>query len=273
MCVPYRRASAVCHIDVKAERSRGCRGGGSWRKGRSRWCAGVSSPVMSLWGIVVAGGSGTRFGSLKQLEPLGGRRVLDLAVDALRQGTSAAALDGVVVVVPDTVIGSVDLPGDLVVAGAGTRAGSVRAGLAALPEDADRVLVHDGARPLVSAAVVERVVAGLDEAPAVVPVMPVTDSLRLVDGGAVDRSKFLAVQTPQGFHRTVLERAHDSVPDASIATDDASLVDALGERVVHVDGDASNLKITTPADLAIADVLLAERERAMDTTPSGTSIQ
>lgn len=219
--------------------------------------SGVSSLNMGVWGIVVAGGSGTRFGTLKQLEPLGGRRVLDRAVSALMDGPAHASVDGVVVVVPESVIGSTDLPGDVVVAGGNSRAASVRAGLAAVPADVDRVLVHDGARPLVSAAVVGRVISGLDQAPAVVPVMPVTDSLRAVSGGAVDRSGFLAVQTPQGFHRSVLERAHDAAPDAAAATDDASLVDAIGEVVLHVDGDASNLKITARTDLVIAEALLA----------------
>jgi 2-C-methyl-D-erythritol 4-phosphate cytidylyltransferase len=216
---------------------------------------------MGLWGIVVAGGSGTRFGTMKQLEPLGGRRVLDLAVSALVDGPPNASVDGVVVVVPSAIVGLVDLPGDVVVAGGDSRAASVRAGLAAVPAGVDRVLVHDGARPLVPHAVVGRVMAGLDRAPAVVPVVAVTDSLRSVDGGAVDRSGFVAVQTPQGFHRSVLERAHDVAADASSATDDASLVDAIGENVLHVDGDAANIKITEPADLVVAEALLDRMAR------------
>lgn len=214
---------------------------------------------MGLWGIVVAGGSGTRFGTLKQLEPLGEERVIDRAVAALRAG--ATALQGIVVVVPSEVLGTVDLPGDLVVAGGGTRAASVRCGLDALPADVDRVLVHDAARPLTSPAVVQRVVDGLAEAPGVVPVVAVTDSLRRSEGGAVDRSAFVAVQTPQGFHRAVLERAHRAA-NASDATDDASLLDHIGERVLHVDGEPTNLKITEPADLPVAEVLLQQVARA-----------
>jgi len=221
---------------------------------------GVSSLVMGLWGIVVAGGSGTRFGTLKQLEPLGDRRVLDLAVSALINGPSDASVDGVVVVVPASVIGSVELPGDVVVAGGESRAASVRAGLAAVPAEVSRVLVHDGARPLVTADVVRRVIAGLDTAPAVVPVVPITDSLRSIDGGAVDRSRFVAVQTPQGFDRAVLQQAHDAAPDAASATDDASLVDAIGAPVLHVDGDPTNFKITAPADLVVAEAVLARSD-------------
>lgn len=206
---------------------------------------------MTVWGIVVAGGSGRRFGSLKQLEPLAGRRVIDIAVDALD-----AHVDGVVVVVPGDTLDRVEWPGDVVVAGGGTRSESVRSGLAVVPAAADRVLVHDGARPLVAADVVTAVIAGLEEASAVVPVVAVTDSLRTVDGRSVDRSGFVAVQTPQGFRRDSLERAHASAGDA---TDDATLVDELGEVVMHVDGDPNNIKITEPEDLAVAEVLLGAR--------------
>jgi len=204
---------------------------------------------------VVAGGSGRRFGALKQLQMLDGRRVLDWAVRSLM----SAGVDGVVLVVPAEVVDRDELPGDAVVSGGATRSASVRAGLAAIPDGVASVLVHDGARPLASTALVERVIAGLEHAPAVVPVVPVTDSLRNVDGGSVDRTSFVAVQTPQGFDRLVLRRAHEANREAS---DDASLVDALGEEVLHVDGEAANIKITGPADLEIAAVLLANRGEA-----------
>lgn len=224
---------------------------------------------MSLWGIVVAGGAGVRYGTLKQLEPLSKQRVLDYSVAALTEGPNGARVDGVVVVVPEAILGTVDLPGDIVVAGGATRAASVRAGLEALPSSVDRVLVHDGARPLLDFGVIRRVVSGLDEAPATVPVIPVTDSLRSVGGGAVDRSAFVAVQTPQGFHREVLERAHEKLEATLVPTDDASMVDAIGEVVLHVAGDPMNLKITEPADLAVAETLMARR--AGGVTESGTS--
>lgn len=214
----------------------------------------VSSASMGLWGIVVAGGSGTRFGTLKQLEPLAGRRVVDWAVRSLAgDGSGSNGVDGVVLVVPDLLLDLDDLPGDVIVAGGSTRSASVRAGLAAVPEGTDRVLVHDGARPLASAAVVDRVIKGLAEASAVVPVVPVTDTLRGIGGGAIDRSGFVAVQTPQGFDLTLLKQAHEAGGDA---TDDASLIDALGERVLHVHGESTNIKITEPSDLAIAETLL-----------------
>lgn len=215
---------------------------------------------MGVWGIVVAGGSGRRFGALKQLETLNGRLIVDWAVDALRAG----GVDDVVLVVPDEVTTRADLPGDVVVAGGASRSASVRAGLAVVPQDVEHVVVHDGARPLTSPDLVRRVIDGLERAPAVVPVLPVTDTLRLVDGGAVDRSAFVAVQTPQGFLRATLDRAHAAGDDA---TDDASLVDSLGETVLHVLGEVSNLKITEPADLVVARALVASGEaRAVDGT-------
>ncbi len=209
---------------------------------------------MGLWGIVVAGGSGARFGTLKQLEPLGGRRVLDWAVSSLAGADASNGVDGVVLVVPQSLLERDDLPGDVVVAGGSTRSASVRAGLAAIPHGTEQVLVHDGARPLASAAMVNRVIAGLSEASAVVPVVPVTDTLRRTSGGAADRSSLVAVQTPQGFDVALLRRAHESGEDA---TDDASLIDALGELVLHVEGERSNIKVTEPSDLAIAEALLS----------------
>lgn len=205
------------------------------------------------WGIVVAGGSGTRFGTRKQLASFGGKRVIDWSLDALRDHVA-----GLIVVVPaDLADGSTvldpPLSADVVVAGGSSRSESVRAGLAMLPDSADRVLVHDAARPLADPALVARVLDGLSTADAVVPVVPVTDSLRAVGGGGVDRSDFVAVQTPQGFSVEVLRAAHASGRDAS---DDATLVDMHGATVLHVDGDPRNLKVTVPHDLVVADVLL-----------------
>ena len=208
---------------------------------------------MDLWGVVVAGGGGSRYGGLKQFDLLAGRRVLDWSVAALRP-----VCRGVVVVVPVSALAGLQLPPGLTgVAGGDTRSGSVRAGLDALPAAASHVLVHDAARPLVTAEVVARVrdalVAG---AVAAVPVVPVTDSLRTVEGRPVDRGGLVAVQTPQGFRVDVLRAAHG---EGDTATDDASLVDQLGLPVVHVQGDPANMKITDPQDLRIAEVLLHDR--------------
>lgn len=207
---------------------------------------------MELWSVVVAGGTGARYGGLKQLEPLAGRRVLDWSVDAVG---SHRAVQGTVLVVPASEVDRSDLPRAVVVAGGPTRSASVRCGLRALPSTATHVLIHDGARPLASKALVDRVIDQLGSNDAVVPVIPVTDTLRTVTGEPADRHDFVAVQTPQGFALDALRRAHAADPDA---TDDASLVDAAGGSVVHVAGDPANVKITTPADLVVARALLAE---------------
>lgn len=203
----------------------------------------------SVWAIVVAGGGGLRFGGPKQFEDLLGRRVLDWSVAAARD-----ACDGVVVVVP------ADRVTDGTVAGGPTRSASVRAGLAAVPADAEIVVVHDAARPLAGADLFERTVAAVrGGADAAIPGVPVTDTVKQVEDGrvvaTVDRSRLVAVQTPQAFRAAVLRRAHAGDPDA---TDDASLVEALGGRVVVVDGDPRNLKLTSPEDLLVARALLAE---------------
>ena len=205
-----------------------------------------------LWGIVVAGGSGARFGQRKQLLELAGERVIDRALDALRPFVSAL----VAVLPPDAVAEEPPTEGVLLVAGGGSRSASVRAGLAALPGSATHVLIHDAARPLADHALIQRVVDALAGAEAVVPVVPVTDTLRRLTGGSANRDEFVAVQTPQGFELTALRAAH---ADGSEASDDATLIDALGGHVVHVEGDSSNIKITSPHDLVVAEALLSMR--------------
>ena len=209
---------------------------------------------VTAWGIVVAGGSGARYGGHKQFAPLGDRRVIDHSVAAV-----GSVCENIVVVVPAELVdeaaaGTTDERVVAVVAGGSSRSASVRAGLAAVGEDATHVLVHDAARPIASPSLCRRVVAALRAGAAgAIPVVAVADSLRTVDGSPVDRAGFVAVQTPQGFDVDVLRNAHDSGDEA---TDDATLVDRLGRPVVHVEGEATNLKITEPHDLQIAEVLL-----------------
>jgi 2-C-methyl-D-erythritol 4-phosphate cytidylyltransferase len=213
-----------------------------------------------VWSIVVAGGSGRRFGQLKQYALLGGRPVLHWAVAACR--TCSA---GVVLVVPDG-DGDHELHGaDAVVTGGPTRAASVRRGLAAVPADAAVIVVHDAARPLASPALFAAVVAvvtggGADGA---VPGVPPSDTIKAVDESGrvtdtLDRTTLVAVQTPQAFRAVLLRQAHDA--ESTGATDDAMLVEALGGTVQVVPGEPGNLKITDPGDLGAAERLLAERE-------------
>ena len=191
--------------------------------------------------IVVAGGSGTRFGGPKQYEALGSRRVLDWSVAAARSAGD------VVIVVP-----AADADREGGVAGGTTRSESVRAGLAQVPAGATIICVHDAARPFADADLFGRVIdavrAGADAA---IPGVPVADTIKRVgaDRSVVDtppRAELVAVQTPQAFRADALRRAHAAGGDA---TDDAALVEAAGGTVVVVDGHPDNRKITDPADL------------------------
>ena len=206
-----------------------------------------------VWTVVVAGGSGTRFGGPKQYVEVAGRRAIDWSVAAAR-----TVSDGIVVVVPAADVATDPGGADVVVAGGETRSASVRNGLAAVPGEAGVVVVHDAARPAASPAlfraVVDAVRAG---APAVVPGVAVTDSLRSRAGGAVDRDGLVAVQTPQAFDAAVLRAAHAAGVDA---TDDASVVEAHGTAVEVVPGEAANIKLTHPADRVALEATLAARE-------------
>jgi len=213
--------------------------------------------------IVVGGGSGSRFGgdAPKQYRRLAGAAIFRRALAAF---AAHPAVDGVQPVVgAEDAARFADACGDLpvrpAVAGGASRSASVRAALDALAAAApDRVLVHDAARPLVSRALIRRVVAALDRHPAVVPGVAVRDTLKHAPAGTieatVDRTGLVAVQTPQGFAYALLREAHARGDDA---TDDAGLVERLGVPVHVVEGEMTNLKITAPDDLALAERWLA----------------
>jgi 2-C-methyl-D-erythritol 4-phosphate cytidylyltransferase len=207
-----------------------------------------------IWVVVVAAGSGERYGAPKQYEQVAGRRVLDWSLDAAR---SIAA--GVVLVVAPGRERLQEPSADVVVAGGATRSASVRAGLAAVPEDAGVIVVHDAARPAATpalfTAVVAAVRAGADGA---LPGLPLVDSVkRVVDGVVVktiERRGLVSVQTPQAFVAQVLRAAHRGADDAS---DDGALVEAAGGRVVVVPGEPDNLKLTSRTDLERLEAVLA----------------
>ncbi len=195
-----------------------------------------------VWTIVVAAGSGLRFGSAKQFETIGGKKIVDWAVDEALKHSA-----GVVVVLP---------PGQAVgegqVEGGSTRSESVRRGLTAVPDTATIICVHDAARPFASPAVFQRVISAVvDGADAAVPGVAVVDTIKQVNESNVvvatpRRETLRAVQTPQAFRAESLRRAHASGGEG---TDDATLIEKMNGEVVVVEGEIVNQKITTREDL------------------------
>jgi 2-C-methyl-D-erythritol 4-phosphate cytidylyltransferase len=214
---------------------------------------------MSIWGIVVAAGSGSRFGGAKQYELVGDKTVLQWSIELIE-----AVADGLIVVLPEG--DAEDWAGKHVaVAGGATRSASVRAGLRRVPSDAEIILVHDAARPFASIELAQAVSKAIIEgADAAIPGVPVSDTLKKVDPstlevhGTVDRTHLYAVQTPQAFRASALRQAHEHEPDA---TDDAAAVEAEGGRVVIVPGETTNMKITVADDLAIAQLLIGKKKQ------------
>lgn len=229
----------------------------------------MSAPVVAA--VVPAAGRGERLGSgtSKALLPLGGRPMLAHSVATLAAGrvdlVVVAAPPGQAEEVAALLAGAHDGADLLVVEGGATRTASVRSCLAVLPASVEIVLVHDAARPLVPAALVDAVVAAVEGgAEAVVPAQPVVDTVKQVDAdgtvvATVDRAALRSVQTPQGFRRSVLDSAYGELADA-VTTDDAGLVELTGGRVVVVPGAEEAFKVTRPLDLVLAEAVLARRD-------------
>ncbi|MEU4350108.1 2-C-methyl-D-erythritol 4-phosphate cytidylyltransferase [Streptomyces sp. NPDC023838] len=231
--------------------------------------------------VIPAAGRGVRLGpgAPKALRTLNGTPML---IHAVRAMAASRAVSLVVVVAPPdgatevkNLLAEHALPERtdfVVVPGGETRQESVRLGLDALPQGIDVVLVHDAARPLVPVDTVDAVIEAVrDGAPAVVPALPLADTVKEVEPRAdgtpepvlatPDRSRLRAVQTPQGFDHATLVRAHESV--TGDVTDDASMVERLGLKVVVVPGHEEAFKVTRPLDLVLAEAVLARR-RAND---------
>jgi 2-C-methyl-D-erythritol 4-phosphate cytidylyltransferase len=230
--------------------------------------------------VIPAAGRGVRLGpgAPKALRTLGGTPML---IHAVRAMAASRHVSLVVVVAPPegaaevrSLLDSHPLPertAFLVVPGGGTRQESVRLGLEALPDGHEVVLVHDAARPLVPVETVDAVIEAVrDGAAAVVPALPLADTVKEVEPAAAAgepepvvatpvRARLRAVQTPQGFDRAVLTRAHQEV-DGEV-TDDASMVERLGLGVVTVPGHEEAFKVTRPLDLVLAEAVLARRRR------------
>jgi 2-C-methyl-D-erythritol 4-phosphate cytidylyltransferase len=202
---------------------------------------------MSVVGIIPAAGAGERLGAdvPKAFAVLGGRPMVEWSLDALRE-----VCDRVVVAVPADRAEAPDL-----VAGGATRSESVRNAIGAAPE-ASVFVVHDAARPLVTARLVRRCLDALDGYDGVIAAVPVTDTVKEVEDGMIvrtpDRARLWAAQTPQVFRAEAIRRA------VGEATDDASLVEAMGGRVRVVEGTRENFKVTTPLDARVAELLLAD---------------
>mgnify|MGYP002852553450 CR=1 FL=1 len=215
---------------------------------------------MKSYAIIVAGGKGLRMGGdvPKQFLPIDGKPILMHTIEAFRK-----AIDDIeiVLVLPadqhdywqelcrDTSF----CPPRHVVSGGATRFLSVKAGLSLLPNDEDAVVgIHDGVRPFVSAETIRRCYEAAAKGKAVVPVVPVVETIRqiLPDGKSITRPRdeYRLVQTPQTFPLALLKRAYEQ-PYCETFTDDASVVEAMGEEILMVEGNRENIKITTPSDL------------------------
>ena len=223
--------------------------------------------MTTIYALIVAAGRGTRFGGAlpKQYLPLGGTSVLHHAVGAF---TTHPRIGGVQVVIREEDRGIFDkaVAGLAVmppVPGGAERQDSVRLGLEALaPHDPTRVLIHDAARPFPDPALIDRVLDGLDRAPAAIPALPLGDTIkRVVDGAirdTIDRTQLWRAQTPQGFHFKAILAAHRAA-SGQVLTDDAAVAEAAGMAPLVVLGNEDNLKVTTAQDLATATRMLAAR--------------
>ena len=211
--------------------------------------------------IIAAAGEGQRFGSPKQFAPLGGKLVLDWCLEAFE---AHAEVDEVILVVKDEAKGKEYLQRygkvSAVVRGGERRQDSVLSGFQQIdPAQAEIVLVHDGVRPFISEELISRVIKAARERGAVIPVIPVEDTIKIVEGEEVkrtlEREKLFRVQTPQGFLYSTLKKALDKASgEGFYGTDEASLVERAGERVAVVQGDVRNIKVTTPEHLKMAEV-------------------
>jgi 2-C-methyl-D-erythritol 4-phosphate cytidylyltransferase / 2-C-methyl-D-erythritol 2,4-cyclodiphosphate synthase len=217
--------------------------------------------MTSSYALVVAAGEGTRFGGPvpKQYLRLGSGSILRHAVAAF---ASHPRIDGVAVAIrpADRALYDAALAGIALlppVAGGATRQDSVRLGLEALAAyRPDRVLIHDGARPFPDAALIDRVIDGLDKAPAAIPALPLSDTIKRVEDGKVcetlDRSRLMRAQTPQGFRFAAILGAHRALAGKAL-TDDSALAEAAGLAPLIVPGSEDNIKVTTAEDLLVAE--------------------
>ena len=226
-------------------------------------------PPRTCGAVIVAGGSASRMGGIdKVMAELCG---CPMIVHAVRAFDACDAICEIVIVTrPDLVEPIQALCGEFskvraVVVGGSSRQESVENGLTALSKGTKMAAIHDGARPLITQAVIDRTVRAAHLYGAAAPVIPVKDTIKTVAAGLVadtpDRASLRAVQTPQVFQADILKAALQSVFEQGVeVTDDCSAVEKLGKAVYLIDGDEANLKITTPMDLVLAEAILRARE-------------
>ena len=221
--------------------------------------------------IIVAGGSGNRFGGKtpKQFLTLGDQPLLLWTLQAFE---AAPSIDAICAAAPAASVSELETWREIhglkklqwVIAGGKERQDSTRCGFKALPP-CELVLVHDGARPLVSRELIERVVTATRDKGAAVPGLPVQETLKKVAVGGhvlttVDRQEYATIQTPQGFRYALLAEALDeAAKDSFYGTDEAMLIERMGFPVCMVTGERDNIKITAPADMSLAEAILARR--------------
>lgn len=226
-------------------------------------------PLKPCGAVIVAAGTASRMGGIdKILAPLGGKPVIAHTVEAFQKSD---VIWEIVVVTREELVGPIkeickDFPKvKAVIAGGDTRQDSVALGLEALSKDLDLAAIHDGARPLISLEVIDRAVRAANSYGAAAPAVPVKDTVKMVEGGLAvstpDRSKLRAVQTPQVFGKELIRAALYKVQkEKTSVTDDCAAVERLGVKVKMVEGDERNIKITTPMDLIVAQMLMEEEK-------------
>ena len=224
-------------------------------------------PLKSCGAVIVAAGSASRMGGIdKVMAELGGEPMIRRTVRAFQ---NSDAITSIVIVTREDLIRPISaLCRDMdkvvaVVAGGSSRQESVHLGLNALPKGTKLAAVHDGARPMISWEVIDRTVRAANTYGAAAPAIPVKDTIKVVQGGLVketpDRATLQAVQTPQVFDFDLLRGAlKKAETDGAQVTDDCSAVERLGMKIKIVEWDERNLKVTTPLDLKIAELLLEE---------------
>jgi len=213
---------------------------------------------MKIAVIIAAGGSGKRMGRPKQFLPLAGKAVVEWTIEVFRK---IKTVEQIVLAVPEDDLERAKNLGVTVVAGGEERGDSVKNGLKAISPDCDLVIIHDGARPLITPDIIEKAISEAKEYGAAIVGVPAKDTIKrvgddLVIKDTVDRQALWQAQTPQIFKYEIITRAYAKKRSA---TDDAKLVEDLGIKVKMVMGSYENIKITTPEDVVVAEAILRSR--------------